>query len=105
MVLNLLRLHVSLYLELLRFLSWKTETLCNVIACLYDVICQFFDVKSADNRYVACLHRKLLFVLILSSKSLVRFISLEEIYLSRQKHNNRFYYFDKSKYFPVKHVI
>ena len=33
------------------------------------------------------------------------FISLEEINLSRQKQNNRFYLFDKSWYFLVKHVI
>ena len=33
------------------------------------------------------------------------FISLEEMNLSRQKQNYRFYLFDKSWYFPVKHVI
>ena len=33
------------------------------------------------------------------------FISLKEINLSRQKQNNRFYLFDKSWYFPAKHVI
>ena len=33
------------------------------------------------------------------------FISLEEINLSRQKQNYRFYSFDKSRYYPVKHVI
>ena len=33
------------------------------------------------------------------------FISLEEINLSWQKQNYRFYLFDKSWYFPVKHVI
>ena len=33
------------------------------------------------------------------------FISLEEITLSRQKQNYRFYLFDKSWHFPVKHVI
>ena len=33
------------------------------------------------------------------------FISLEEINLSRQKQNYRFYLFDKSWYFPAKHVI
>ena len=33
------------------------------------------------------------------------FISLEEINLSRQKQNYRFYLFDKSWYFPVKHVV
>ena len=33
------------------------------------------------------------------------FISLEEINLSRQKQNYRFYLFDKSWYFPIKHVI
>ena len=33
------------------------------------------------------------------------FISLEEINLSRQKQNYRFYLFDKSWYFPFKHVI
>ena len=33
------------------------------------------------------------------------FISLEEINLSRQKQNYRFYLSDKSWYFPVKHVI
>ena len=32
-------------------------------------------------------------------------ISLEEINLSRQKQNYRFYLFDKSWYFPAKHVI
>ena len=36
---------------------------------------------------------------------LKRFISLEEINLSRQKQNYRFYLFDKSWYFPAKHVI
>ena len=34
-----------------------------------------------------------------------RFISLEEINLSRQKQNYRFYLFDKSWNFSVKHVI
>ena len=33
------------------------------------------------------------------------FISLEEINLSWQKQNYRFYLFDKSWYFPAKHVI
>ena len=33
------------------------------------------------------------------------FISLEEINLSRQKQNYRFYLFDNSWYFPTKHVI
>ena len=33
------------------------------------------------------------------------FISLEEINLSRQKQNYQFYLFDKSWYFPAKHVI
>ena len=33
------------------------------------------------------------------------FISLEEINLSRQKQNYRFYLFDKSWYFPAKYVI
>ena len=33
------------------------------------------------------------------------FISLEEINLSRQKQNYRFYLFDKSWYFPAEHVI
>ena len=33
------------------------------------------------------------------------FISLEEINLSRQKQNYGFYLFDKSWYFPTKHVI
>ena len=33
------------------------------------------------------------------------FISQEEINLSRQKQNYRFYMFDKSWYFPAKHVI
>ena len=33
------------------------------------------------------------------------FISLEEINLSRQKQNYRFYLFDKSWYFPAKRVI
>ena len=33
------------------------------------------------------------------------FISLEEINPSRQKQNYRFYLFDKSWYFPAKHVI
>ena len=33
------------------------------------------------------------------------FISLEEINLSRQKENYRFYLFDKSWYFPAKHVL
>ena len=33
------------------------------------------------------------------------FISLEEINLSRQKQDYRYYLFDKSWYFPAKHVI
>ena len=33
------------------------------------------------------------------------FISLEEINLSRQKQNYRFYLFDKSWYLPAKHEI
>ena len=33
------------------------------------------------------------------------FISLEEINLSRQKQNYRFYLFDKSWNFSVKHVV
>ena len=33
------------------------------------------------------------------------FISLEEINLSRQKQNYRFYLLDKSWYFPIRHVI
>ena len=33
------------------------------------------------------------------------FISLEEINLSRQKQNYRFYSFDKSRYFPIKREI
>ena len=33
------------------------------------------------------------------------FISLEEINLSLQKQNCRFYLFDKSWYFPAKHVF
>ena len=33
------------------------------------------------------------------------FITLEEINLSRQKENYLFYLFDKSWYFPAKHVI
>ena len=33
------------------------------------------------------------------------FIFLKEMNLSRQKQNYRFYLFDKSWYFPAKHVI
>ena len=78
------------------------------------------DVKSAEKRY-ACLNivnkTKLNMTCALSHRCLgspvVRknefrlkgFISLEKINLSRQKQNYRFYLFDKSWYFPVKHVI
>ena len=79
------------------------------------------DVKSAEKRY-ACLKivnnkTKLNMTCVSSHRCLgspvVRkkefrlkgFISLEEINLSRQNQNCRFYLFDKSSYFPVKHVI
>ena len=79
------------------------------------------DVKSAEKRY-ACL--KIVnneTKLNMTSVSIHRcfgspavrkkefwlkgFISLEEINLSRQKLNYRFYLFDKSWYFPIRHVI
>ena len=79
------------------------------------------DVKSAENRY-ACLkivknktkmnmtcvstHRCLGSLVVRKKEfQLKGFISLEEINLSRQKQNYRFYLFDKSCYFPAKHVI
>ena len=79
------------------------------------------DVKSAEKRY-ACLkivnnktkmnmtcvssHRCLgPFVVKKKEFRLKGFISLEEINLSRQNQNYRFYLFDKSWYFSAKHVI
>ena len=79
------------------------------------------DVKNAEKRY-ACLKivnnkSKLNMTCVSSHRCLgshvVRknefrlkgFISLEEINLSMQKQNYRFYLFDKSWYFPTKHVI
>ena len=79
------------------------------------------DVKSAEKRY-ACLkivnnktklnmtwvssHRCLGSPVVRKKKfQLKGFISLEEINLSQQNQNYRFYLFDKSWYFPVKHVI
>ena len=79
------------------------------------------DVKSAEKLY-ACLKivnnkTKLNITCVSSHRCLgspvVRrnefrlkgFISLEEINLSRQKQNYRFYLFNKLWYFPVKHVI
>ena len=79
------------------------------------------NVKSAEKRY-ACLkivnNRTKLNMACVSSHQclgspMVRkkefrlkgFISLEEINLFRQKQNYRFYLFDKSWYFPIRHVI
>ena len=79
------------------------------------------DVKSAEKRY-ACLkivnnktklnmtcvssHRRLGSPVVRKKEFRLKgFISLEEINLPRQKQNYRFYLFDKSWYFPVKHVI
>ena len=79
------------------------------------------DIKSAEKRY-ACLKivnnkTKMKMTCVSSHRCLgspvVRkkefrlngFISLEEINRSGQKQNYRFYLFDKSWYFPVKHVI
>ena len=79
------------------------------------------DVKSAEKRY-ACLkivnnktklnmtcvssHRCLMSPVVRKKEFRLKgFISLEEINLSRQKQNYRFYLFDKSWYFPYKHVI
>ena len=79
------------------------------------------DVKSAEKRY-ACLkivnnktklnmtcvssHRCLGLPVVRKNEfRLKRFISLEEINLSSQKQNYQFYLFDKSWYFPAKHVI
>ena len=79
------------------------------------------DVKSAEKRY-ACLNTvnnktKLNMTFGISHRCfgspvvrkkefrLMGFISLEEINLSRQKQNYRFYLFDESWCFPVKHVI
>ena len=81
----------------------------------------FCDVKSAEKRY-ACLKivnnkRKINMTCVSSHRFLgspvVRkkefrlkgFISLEEINLSRQKQNYRFYLFDKPWCFLAKHVI
>ena len=65
------------------------------------------DVKSAEKHY-ACLK-------ILNNKTKMnnpwvtcvrkKEFQLEEINLSRQKQNYRFYLFDKSWYLPTKHVI
>ena len=80
-----------------------------------------FDVKSAEKGY-ACLqivndktkmnktcvssHRCLGSPVVKKKEFRLKgFISLEEIYLSRQKHNYRFYLFGKSWYLPAKHVI
>ena len=79
------------------------------------------DIKSAEKRY-DCLNfvknkTKMNMTCVSSDRCLgspvVRkkefrlkgFISLEETNLSRQKQNYRFYLFDKSWYFPAKHVI
>ena len=79
------------------------------------------DVKSAEKRN-ACLKivnnkKKLNMTCVSSHRCLgspvVRknefrlkgFISLEEINISGHKQNYRFYLFDKSWYFPIKHVI
>ena len=80
-----------------------------------------WDVKSAEKRYV-CLkfvnnETKMNMICVSSHRSIASlvvrkkefppkaFIFLEEINLYRQKQNNRFYLFDKSWYFPTKHVI
>ena len=79
------------------------------------------DVKRAEKRY-ACLkivnnktkmnitcvsyHRCLGSPVVRKKEFLLKgFISLEEINLSGQKQNYRFYLFDESWYFPAKHVI
>ena len=79
------------------------------------------DVKSTEKRY-ACLkivnnetkmnmtcvsyHRCLGSPVVRKKEFRLKgFISLEEIKLSRQNKNYRFYLFDKSLYFPAKHVI
>ena len=75
------------------------------------------DVKSAEKRY-ACLksvndktkcvssHRCLGSPVVRKKMFRLKgFISLEEINLSGQKQNYRFYLFDKSWNFPVNHVI
>ena len=76
------------------------------------------DVKSAEKRYacskvvdnkmnMTCVssHQCLGSLVVRKKFQLKGFISLEEINLSRQKLNYRFYSFDKSRYFPIKHVI
>ena len=77
------------------------------------------DVKSAEKRYdclnfvnnktkMTCVssHRCLGSPVVRKKEFRLKgFISLEEINLSRQKQNYRFYLFDKSWYFPAKHVI
>ena len=79
------------------------------------------DVKSAEKRY-ACLKivynkTKMDIICVSSHRCLVSpvvrkmefrlkgFISLVEINLSRQNQYYRFYLFDKSWYFPAKHII
>ena len=70
------------------------------------------DVKSAEKRY-ACLkivnkssHRYLGSLVVRKEEFRLKgFISLEEIHLSRQEQNYRFYLFDKSWYFPANHEI
>ena len=73
------------------------------------------DVKSAEKRY-ACLkivnmtcvssHRCLGSPVVRKKEFRLKgFTSREEINLSRQKQNYRFYLFDKSWHFPAKHVI
>ena len=80
------------------------------------------DVKSAEKRYaflkivnnttkmnMTCVsyNRCLGSISVVGKKEfrLKGFIFLDEINLSRQKQNYRFYLFDKSWYFPAKHVI
>ena len=79
------------------------------------------DVKSAEKRYaflkivnnktkmnMTCVssHRCLGSPVVRKKEFRLKgFISLEEINLSSQKQNYRIYLFDKSWYFPAKHVI
>ena len=61
------------------------------------VINEYLSVFTSANRHAAT-------ILVLKFR-LKGCMSLEEINLSRQNQNYRFYLFDKSWYFPVKHVI
>ena len=95
--------------------------LCKVITCVNAAFANVCDVKSAEKRY-ACLkivnyktkmnmtcvssHRCLGSLMVREKEfQLKGLISREDINLSRQKQNYRFYLFDKSWYFSARYVI